>query len=151
MLKADCGGLGLNGDEKPFEKNDLKKVWRECKLKAKNLKRDVYILYLALRHPATPWYAKLFIALVVGYALSPIDLIPDFVPVLGYLDDLILIPAGVILALKLIPQEVIIQCREDARNNPPGQKPKNLLAGGIIVCIWLGLIYILGKWIWQTF
>lgn len=71
---------------------------------AKNFKLEVYTLYLAYRDPRVPWYAKLFIACVVGYAFSPIDLIPDFIPVLGYLDDLVLIPPGVTLALKMIPE-----------------------------------------------
>ena len=76
------------------------KRWRE---KAEQLRTDTYALYLACKHPGVPWYAKLFAALVVGYALSPIDLIPDFIPVLGYLDDLIIVPAGVYLLVKMIP------------------------------------------------
>lgn len=79
--------------------------------KAKQLKIDVYALYLAYKDPRVPWHAKIFIALIVGYALSPIDLIPDFIPVLGYLDDLIIIPAGISLSLKMIPKEVLEECR----------------------------------------
>ena len=75
--------------------------------KAKQLKTDVYALYLAYKDPRVPWYAKAFMALIIGYALSPIDLIPDFIPVLGYLDDLIIIPAGISLSLKMIPKEVL--------------------------------------------
>lgn len=141
----------MSGHENHLENDGPKNRWQEFKSKAKNLKRDVFILYLALRHPDTPWFAKLFAALVVGYALSPIDLIPDFIPVLGYLDDLILIPAGVALAIKMIPASVIAQCRETAALGPSGEKPKIWLAGGIIICLWLWLIFILVRWIRQTF
>jgi len=81
-------------------------------------------MYFALRHPLTPLYAKIFVAIIVGYALSPIDLIPDFVPVLGYLDDVILLPLGIALAVKLIPEDVLTACRKEAQNNPPAMKPK---------------------------
>ena len=83
----------------------------------KQLKVETYTLYLAYKDPRVPWYAKVFTACVVGYALSPIDLIPDFIPVLGYLDDLILVPLGVTLAVKMIPKPVLDQCRERAREN----------------------------------
>ncbi|KPV50506.1 hypothetical protein SE17_26560, partial [Kouleothrix aurantiaca] len=77
------------------------------KLRARHLKAEIYALYLAYRDPRVPWYARVFVACVVGYALSPIDLIPDFVPVLGYLDDLIVLPLGLSIALRLIPAEVM--------------------------------------------
>ncbi|WP_346354045.1 YkvA family protein [Azotosporobacter soli] len=115
-------------------------VWNSFKQQLKNLKGEVYILYLALRDPRTPLLAKLVTAVVVGYALSPIDLIPDFIPVIGYLDDFIVIPLGVWLALKLIPQAIITDCREYARNHSPGNKPKNWLVGGIFILIWLAAI-----------
>ena len=79
----------------------------KLKQRARLLKTQTFALYLAYQHPATPWYAKFFAGLVAAYAFSPIDLIPDFIPVLGYLDDLILIPLGVTLALKMIPTEVM--------------------------------------------
>src|SRR5204862_989240 len=79
--------------------------------RARGLKRDTYALYLACRDPRTPWYAKALAGAVVAYALSPIDLIPDFVPVFGYLDDLIIVPAGLVLARKLIPESVIAECQ----------------------------------------
>jgi len=79
------------------------------------IKQETYALYLAYRDPRTPWYARLFAAGVAGYAFSPVDLVPDFIPVLGYLDDLVLVPAGVFLALKMIPPEVMAECRERAR------------------------------------
>jgi uncharacterized membrane protein YkvA (DUF1232 family) len=84
------------------------KRWKQ---NSRHLKIEIYALYLAYRAPRVPWYAKAFVALVVGYAFSPIDLIPDFIPVLGYLDDLVLIPFGVAVALKMIPEKVMEDCR----------------------------------------
>ena len=78
--------------------------WRQ---RARSLKADTYALYLACRDPRVPWYAKLLAATVVAYAFSPIDLIPDFVPVLGYLDDLVIVPLGIALAVKLIPAPIL--------------------------------------------
>jgi uncharacterized membrane protein YkvA (DUF1232 family) len=81
---------------------------------AMDLRRQTYALYLASRDPRTPWYAKAFTALVVAYALSPIDLIPDFIPVVGYLDDLLIVPAGIFVSIKLIPAEVMLQAKATA-------------------------------------
>jgi uncharacterized membrane protein YkvA (DUF1232 family) len=78
---------------------------------AKKLKNEIRVLYLAYKDPRTPWYAKVFAVLIIGYALSPIDLIPDFIPVLGYVDDLIIVPAGMALLLKMIPKEVVDEYR----------------------------------------
>jgi uncharacterized membrane protein YkvA (DUF1232 family) len=114
---------------------------------AKHLQGEVYALYLAYRHPRVPWYAKVFAACVVGYAFSPIDLIPDFIPVLGYLDDLVLIPLGVALALRMIPQPVLDQCRERARERLNPDRPRNWVAAGMIIAAWLlvtGLAAVLG-------
>lgn len=111
------------------------------KARAKELKREVYALYLCSRHPRTPLFAKLFAVLIVGYALSPIDLIPDFVPVLGYLDDLVLIPAGIALLIQMIPRDVLQECRDKAQKSPPGKRMKSWKAGLVIVCIWLAAIY----------
>jgi uncharacterized membrane protein YkvA (DUF1232 family) len=108
------------------------------KHEARKLKANIYALYFAYRDPRVPWYAKFFIAGVVGYAFSPIDLIPDFVPVLGYLDDLVLIPLGVALALKMIPKSVMDDARSKA--NSLSQKPKNWVAAAVIILIWLCLI-----------
>ncbi len=81
------------------------------KSRVRQLRREVHALVLAARDPRTPWYAKWLVAGVVAYALSPIDLIPDFIPVLGYLDDLILVPLGIVIAIKLIPPQVLAECR----------------------------------------
>jgi uncharacterized membrane protein YkvA (DUF1232 family) len=115
-------------------------LWENIKAKAKALKKEVRVLYLACRRPDVPWYAKLLAVIVVGYALSPIDLIPDFVPVLGYLDDLILIPAGVALVIKLIPENIMNECRQQADEVFKDGKPKNWIAGTIIILIWILVI-----------
>ena len=115
------------------------------------LKTETYALYLAARDPQTPWYAKLLVAGIVTYALSPIDLIPDFVPVLGYLDDLILIPLGIALAIRLIPQPVLAQCRARAAEAMQQEKPISWLAGAIILFIWLVLAVWCGVWVYDAF
>jgi uncharacterized membrane protein YkvA (DUF1232 family) len=107
------------------------------KRRAANLKKETYALYLAYRHPRTPWYARLFSAMVVAYAFSPIDLIPDPIPILGYLDDLILIPLGVYLALKMMPSDVLKECREQSELAMAQGKPTNKAAAVAIVAIWL--------------
>ena len=107
------------------------------KRQVKLLRAETYALYLAYRDPRVPWYSKAFAALVVGYAFSPIDLIPDFVPILGYLDDLILIPIGITIALKMIPDEVMEECRLDAREALGDGRPTNWAAVIVIVGIWL--------------
>jgi len=104
---------------------------------AKKLKIEVYALYLSYKDPRVPWYARVFAACVVGYAFSPIDLIPDPIPVLGYLDDLVLIPLGVALALRMIPPEVMSECRERAREVMSRGKPVNKKAAAVIVGIWI--------------
>ena len=103
---------------------------------AQALRQEVYALYLACRDPRVPWYAKAFTAFVVGYALSPVDLIPDFIPVLGYLDDLILVPLGIYLALKLIPDPVMQSCRSRAKILLARGRPRNRIAAAVIVGLW---------------
>jgi uncharacterized membrane protein YkvA (DUF1232 family) len=83
--------------------------------RARVLKRETYVLYLAARNPRTPWYAKVLAAAVVAYALSPVDLIPDFIPIIGYLDDLIIVPLGIAAVLRLIPAEILNECRAQAQ------------------------------------
>ena len=117
----------------------------KLKQRARALKADTIALWFAARHPATPWYAKAMAFLVVAYAFSPVDLVPDFVPVLGYLDDVILVPLGIALTLKLIPDEVMLECRERAVSVM--KKPVNWVAGAIIVLIWVGLAALCGWWL----
>jgi uncharacterized membrane protein YkvA (DUF1232 family) len=102
---------------------------------ARALRRDVAALYFAGRDPRVPWYAKALAMAVAGYALSPIDLIPDFIPLLGYLDDVILVPIGIVLVLRLIPPEIMAQHRDRAaRGTHP---PISRLAASAIVAIWV--------------
>ena len=114
------------------------KIIRILKKKASRLKKELVTLHYALRHPEVGWLPKVLILLALAYALSPIDLIPDFIPVLGYLDDLILIPALLSLALRYIPPEVYEDCREQAEDHPLRLK-KNWIVGGLIVVFWLGI------------
>ena len=121
------------------------KSWRT---KARQLRTEIVALYLASKHPGTPWYAKVLAALIIGYALSPIDLIPDFIPVVGYLDDLILVPAGIALLIKIIPRDVLEECRAKAQSDRLNRKPENWIAAIIIVLIWLFAIYLILSLIW---
>lgn len=119
---------------------------QDLQAKAQELKTNLGVLYLAFKDKRTPWYAKALIALVVSYALSPIDLIPDFIPILGYLDDLILIPAGIALAIKLIPEDVMIECRKINRTFP-ANTAMGTVAGILIAIIWISLIYLLIRYL----
>ncbi len=123
----------------------------ELKQRARHLKAETFALYLAARDPRTPWYAKLLVAGIVAYAFSPIDLIPDFVPVLGYLDDLILIPMGIALAIKLIPRSVLAECRTRAQEAIRNEKPASWIAGAVIVVIWLVLAMLCIVWGYEAF
>lgn len=121
----------------------MRQFIEKWKQKARQLKLEVYTVFLAYRDPRVPWYARVFAAIVVGYAFSPIDLIPDPIPVLGYLDDLVLIPLGVKLALSMIPENVMAENREKAKEIIREGKPVNRFAAAIIVFIWL----ILAAWV----
>jgi|SRR3954468_21265231 uncharacterized membrane protein YkvA (DUF1232 family) len=116
-------------------------MFKKIKAWARKLKRQLYILYFACKDTRVHWYAKAFIACVVAYAFSPIDLIPDFIPILGYLDDVILVPLGIMIALKMIPKMVITDCEDKAEEMMKNGKPRNWIVGSIIILIW-GLIII---------
>ena len=103
--------------------------------RARVLKRDTYAVYLAARHPRTPWYAKVVAAAVVAYALSPFDLIPDFIPVVGYLDDLIIVPLGIAAVLRLIPADVIEECRAEAQARM--ERHVSWVGAAFMVAVWL--------------
>ena len=107
----------------------------DLKTWARALKRDVHAIYFAARDPRVPWYVKALALAVAGYALSPIDLIPDFIPVLGYLDDLILVPVGIWLVVALIPSDVMAHCR--ALATEAGKRPVSKAGAIAIVSIWL--------------
>jgi uncharacterized membrane protein YkvA (DUF1232 family) len=119
---------------KEFMMIDKMKTW------ARNLKKQVFILYFAYKDSRVPWYTKVLTACVVAYAFSPIDLIPDFIPILGYIDDIIIVPLGVMLAVKLIPASVIKDCEVKAQLLIQKGKPKNWLVGSIILLLWGSLL-----------
>ncbi len=114
------------------------------KSRARRLKIELVALSLAYRDPRTPWYARLVAACVVGYAFSPLDLIPDFVPILGYLDDLILIPLGIWLALKMVPAPIMAECRARAAEATAAGRPASRVAAIVIVAIWVTLALLAG-------
>lgn len=121
------------------------------KQRGRRLKSETFALYLAARHPDTPWYAKLLVAGVVAYALSPIDLIPDFVPILGYLDDLILLPLGITLAIKMVPPLILAECRTRAHHTIQQGKLASRVVAAVIVAIWLLLTTLCAVWIYGLF
>jgi uncharacterized membrane protein YkvA (DUF1232 family) len=110
------------------------------------MRRDAVALYLAARDPQTPWYAKALAAMVVAYALSPIDLIPDFIPVLGYLDDLLIVPTALWVVLRLIPAEVMADCR--ARAETIADRPVSRAGALVVVGLWVVAAVVLGWLIW---
>jgi uncharacterized membrane protein YkvA (DUF1232 family) len=121
-------------------------TWRE---RVRNLKRDVVAIALAVRDPRVPWYAKAVGACVVAYALSPIDLIPDFVPVLGYVDDLVLVPLGLMLVLRLIPVDVLAEHREAA--SAIVERPVSRAGAVAVIVVWLAAALLLAIWAARAF
>jgi uncharacterized membrane protein YkvA (DUF1232 family) len=115
---------------------------------AKRTKRDGITLWFAGKHPSTPWYAKALGLFVVAYALSPIDLIPDFIPVLGYLDDVLLLPGLILLTIRLLPPEVLADCRSqaDAWIDTKNAKPSSCAGAVVIVLLWIGVGA--ATWLW---
>jgi uncharacterized membrane protein YkvA (DUF1232 family) len=108
-------------------------TWKE---RVRQLQTETYAIYLASKDPRVPWYAKALVVFVVAHSFSPIDLIPDFIPVLGYVDDLIVTPLGIALALKMIPAPVIAECRQRARATLEQQKPTSWTGAAIVIVIW---------------
>ena len=123
----------------------------KLKERARQLKSEVYALYLAGRHPGTPRYAKVFLLAVVAYALSPIDLIPDFIPVLGLLDEIILLPLAIAVAVKLIPETVMAECRAEAARQRPKSSWLARLGATFIALLWLAFIAAIGVWAHNAF
>ena len=113
------------------------KTWKTW---AHRLKVETYTLYLAARHPGVPWYARVAAGLVAAYAFSPIDLIPDFIPVLGYLDDLIIVLLGIYLTLKLVPVPVLDACRQQAQSAMADGEPASRVMAVVIVAIWIVIL-----------
>ena len=125
------------------------KVIMNLKERAKKLKIDIPTIYIALKKKETPIVAKILAIITVCYALSPIDLIPDFIPVLGYLDDIILLPILIALTIKLIPEDIINKCRLEAENIWNNGKPKKWYYSVPIILIWIGLIVLIIKKIYK--
>ena len=119
-------------------------AWKQ---RVKQLKKETYAVYLCCKDPRVPWYARVFAVFIVAYAFSPIDLIPDFIPILGYLDDLVLVPLGIILVLKMIPPTVLAECREKAEAAMGKGKPTNWIAAALIVAIWFLLGILAVVWV----
>jgi uncharacterized membrane protein YkvA (DUF1232 family) len=119
-------------------------AWKQ---RVRQLKKETYAIYLACKDPRVPWYARVFAGFVVAYALSPIDLIPDAIPILGYLDDLILVPLGITLVLKMIPPDVLAECHEQAEAAMSDSKLTNWIAAVVIVTIWLLLGILTVVWV----
>jgi len=109
------------------------------KTMAHKLKANLMVMYLAYRDPRVPLFTKIFAICVVAYAFSPVDLIPDFIPILGYLDDFILVPLGVYIAIRMFPREVLQEYRTKAEERRKVGKPKNWIAGTLIIAIWIAL------------
>lgn len=107
--------------------------------RARLLKRETLTLYFAVRDPRTPWYARVVAAAVVAYALSPFDLIPDFIPVVGYLDDLIIVPAGIALVLRMVPAAVLADCRERATNQELRQV--SIIGAVFMIAVWIAVAF----------
>jgi uncharacterized membrane protein YkvA (DUF1232 family) len=115
------------------------RLLERMKARARELTRELHALYLACRDPRTPWYARVVAVIVLGYALSPIDLIPDFIPVLGYLDDLVLLPLGIWALLRMIPDDVMSECRERAGDARAQRTTASRVAAAVIALVWLAL------------
>ena len=116
------------------------------KARARQLKSEVHALYLAARHPGTPWYAKLYLIAIVAYTLSPIDLIPDFIPVLGFLDEIILLPFAIVVAVKLVPEAVMLECRTRASQQRPNGSSLGRLGAAFIALLWVALVVLAAIW-----
>lgn len=112
---------------------------QRLKASVRAIKREVHALALAFVHPGTPWYARLYLGLVVAYALSPIDLIPDFIPVLGYLDDLLLAPVLLALAVRIVPPDVLAECRSRAADLDT-ERRLGRRGGFVVVAVWIAVI-----------
>ena len=110
---------------------------KKIKNKIKELKKETFALYLAYKDPRIPWWKKAYLALIIGYLFSPIDLIPDFIPILGYIDDLILVPLGILLAVKLIDKKILKECRQKAAEETNGTLPIGKKTSFIIISIWI--------------
>jgi uncharacterized membrane protein YkvA (DUF1232 family) len=127
-------------------------IFESIKLWAKRIKRDAVMLWFAQRHPATPFLAKTICVFTVAYALSPVDLIPDFIPFLGYVDDAILLPGLIWLAVRLLPDQVIRDCRRQAEEwmEREKAKPTSYIGATVIVATWIAVLYLCWRYLYRT-
>jgi uncharacterized membrane protein YkvA (DUF1232 family) len=116
---------------------------------ARGLRQQTLVVYYAARDPRTPWFARVLAFAVAAYALSPIDLVPDFIPVLGYLDDLVIVPLGLMLVLRLSPREVLVASRIKAE--AAADRPVSRGMAAAIVGLWIIVAFVLGLWVWRIF
>lgn len=114
---------------------------------ARSVKRDAVAIWIAARDPRVPWYAKAMAAAVAAYALSPIDLIPDFIPVIGYLDDLVIVPLGILLVVAMIPAELMAEFRAEAARRL--ERPRSSWAAGVFITVWLAMAVAAAWWLWR--
>ncbi|MBD2579877.1 YkvA family protein [Oscillatoria sp. FACHB-1406] len=126
---------------------DRARLYNRLKQQAKKLKQETYALYLAGRDRRVPWYARLLAVAIAAYLFSPLDLIPDFIPILGYLDDLILVPLGIWLVLKMIPPTVLNECRQRATLEIDRDKPSSSIVAAIIISLWFICGVLIFVWI----
>ena len=125
--------------------------FRNLRQRARELNREIAALLLAARHPRTPWYAKLLMLLIVAYAVSPIDLIPDFIPVIGLLDDVLLLPLGIALVLRLIPKAVIAECRAQARMNEAERSRLGRYGAIGVALLWGVFLVLAASWAYRAY
>ena len=122
-------------------------MWNRLKTWARRMKRDTLALYLARRDPRVPWHAKTMAMVTAAYALSPIDLIPDFIPVLGYLDELIILPLFIYLTIRLIPPDIIVELRAQADQHLSENRPRSMTGAVVIILIWLSIVSLVVYWL----
>lgn len=113
---------------------------KKLKERAQKLKIEIHAIYLAYTTHNIPWYAKVLAMVIIAYALSPVDLIPDFIPILGLLDDIILLPLGIALLIKIIPPDVMEECRKKAKEIENEKLPKNYFMAALVILLWIGII-----------
>ncbi len=112
------------------------------------MQRDVLALYLGAGHPRVPWYVKVLAAMTAAYALSPVDLVPDFIPVLGYLDDALILPAAIAVIVRLMPKDVMAELREEAATRLAAEQPRSRVGAAAIMALWVGVCALLVWLVW---
>ena len=122
-------------------------MWNRLKTWARRMKRDTLALYLASRDPRVPWYAKAMAITTAAYAFSPIDLIPDFIPVLGYLDELVILPLFIWLTIRLVPPDIMAELRAEADQRLSDSRPRNMTGAVVIILIWLSIAALAAYWL----